>query len=280
MCCSRFLCAEGWQGLDRGLGVSGVVRRIPPRPHARWYFRRRRPTVAFRPAASRVVMARRRRALALVYFIGYRNARRAPIGIERSLHPVQLITWYLIALGSMAAARRQHEHVAPCPSERALLATWLWLLASPSRPVQPLLLGWALFLFASTATIAIGRAPLGVGALASSRYRIYSEFLVLIAIVAVTLEMTLVTPCRIRDLAQAQCCRLPCCGRGRAGMRTWARWSSIPRRAPQCLDHYIATGVKACMASSRHRTSAISSSRNTQRRPVPSCTRRESRRAR
>jgi hypothetical protein len=181
-------------------------------------------------------------ALALVYFIGYETPAGRPSVLEAFLHPVQLITWYLIALGSMAASVSGTNTLPLCVGA-TLVATWLWLLASPTRnTVQPLLLGWALFLFASAATIAIGRAPLGIEAMANSRYRIYSEFLAMISIVAVIWRM------RSSRLAGFET-RFVASMLPLAMLWAWASWDAnmgalveFSQARRNALDHYMATG--------------------------------------
>jgi hypothetical protein len=181
-------------------------------------------------------------ALGLVYFVGYETPAGRPSVLEAFLHPVQLFTWYLIALGSVAA-QLGRAYTLPILVGAGLIVTWAWLLLSSRRhPVPPLLLGWTLFLLASTATIAIGRAPLGVEALGNSRYRIYSEFAVLIAIVAVISRRSASRSVTIERGLVAVLLPL-------AAVWAWASWNtnlaalaefSLARR--NALDHYIATG--------------------------------------
>jgi hypothetical protein len=180
--------------------------------------------------------------LGLVYFVGYETPAGRPSVLEAFLHPVRLFTWYLIALGSVSA-QLGRANTLPILIGAGLIATWLWLLVSSRRhPVQPLLLGWTLFLLASTATIAIGRAPLGVEALGNSRYRVYSEFAVLIAIVAVIWRLRSSRSVKLERWLVAVLLPL-------AVLWSWASWDtnmsalvefSLARR--NALDHYIATG--------------------------------------
>jgi hypothetical protein len=180
--------------------------------------------------------------LGLVYFIGYATPEGRPTVLEAFHRPGQLFTWYLIALGSMATGAG-NGYALPIGVGAALIVVWLWLFGSSRRhPVDPMLLGWTLFLFASTATITIGRAPLGIEALGNSRYRVYSEFAVLIAVVATILRLRAVPIARMDRWFVAVLVPL-------ALLWSWQSWDvnmaalaeySFARR--NALDHYVATG--------------------------------------
>jgi len=136
-----------------------------------WRLHRRRAAAAWLAMAALVIAA---------YFTGYERAAGQPSLPATLLHPVSLVRFLLAALGSHAV------HMGPVLALGVLLATtWVALLVAYRRTLPPVVLGWGTFLLLSYAAMSAGRASLGDEGALLSRYRVYSETMLLVTVAAV-----------------------------------------------------------------------------------------------
>jgi hypothetical protein len=124
-------------------------------------------------------------ALFAIYFIGYEApAYQASVG-SYLRDPLVLLRFFLMAIGGIALSSAAALAVGV-----ALSVVWIGLIASRRiRTMPPVLVAYAAFMVLSFAAIAWGRASFGdLGALLS-RYRHYSEVLVLLSVAALSWQL-------------------------------------------------------------------------------------------
>ena len=112
------------------------------------------------------------------YFVGYDPAQATGSRLDAITRPFALARFGLIAIGSVAAYTPGALLVGA-----GVVAAWCWLLAR-YRDVPALLLGWTCFLGLSYAAMAVGRLEFGDGGALLSRYRVYSEALIVVTLIA------------------------------------------------------------------------------------------------
>jgi hypothetical protein len=119
-------------------------------------------------------------ALFAVYFIGYETPPYQGSFVTYLRAPMVPLRFFLVAAGGLALDAGGALAVG-----LALALFWAWLLASRRfRSLPPLLSACAAFLWLSFAAITWGRAGFGVQGAFLSRYRVYSELLLLVSLAA------------------------------------------------------------------------------------------------
>ena len=114
-------------------------------------------------------------AVFVPYFVGFDAGEATGSGLA---DPLAMARFLPAAIGSLMM------HGAPAIAlGLALLGAWVWLLRQRAR-LPPVVIGWACFLAASYAAMAVGRAGLGEEAALLSRYRPYSAAFALVTLVA------------------------------------------------------------------------------------------------
>jgi hypothetical protein len=115
-----------------------------------------------------------------VYFVGYEAPPyQASLGAYL-LDPLVPLRFFLTALGGLG-----HDASFALALGVSIALFWTWLIASGRiKSLPPVFVAWAVFLLLSFAAITWGRAGFGDQGALLSRYRVYSEFAVLLTLVA------------------------------------------------------------------------------------------------
>jgi hypothetical protein len=136
-------------------------------------------------------------ALFAIYFIGYEPP---PYQVSLATYlgePGMLMGFFFTALGAVG-----RELGAALPVGIGLTLCWSWLVLSRRlRSVPAVPVAWIVFLALSVAAIAWGRAGFGFAAALLSRYRIYSEFAVLVTTAAILPQISRAAGLRILLIA-------------------------------------------------------------------------------
>ena len=119
-----------------------------------------------------------------VYFLGYEGFQGSLATYLRE--PWGLMGFFFTALGAVG-----REATVALTLGIGLTLFWAWLVLSRRlRSLPAVAVGWIVFLALSFAAIAWGRAGFGFAAALLSRYRVYSEFAVLVTLAALLSQLS------------------------------------------------------------------------------------------